>query len=81
MFPHVSANCHCAAAIDRIEESADASFPLACMPRYSVNATPIRMPIIAITTISSSSVNPRSGFARLNGPEGLDGLRVNRFNP
>src|SRR5579872_2310105 len=56
--PHVSANCHCATVIERIDASADASFPFASSPRYSLNARARRMPMIAITTISSISVKP-----------------------
>ena len=58
MLPQVSANCHCAAAIERIDDSADASFPRACMPRYSLKAIASRTAMIASTTINSISVKP-----------------------
>jgi hypothetical protein len=64
MFPHVRANCHCAAAIDRIDATAEASLPRACMPRYSLNAIASRTAMIARTTINSISVKPAWPRAR-----------------
>ena len=69
MLPHVSANCHCAAAMERSDDSADASLPRACMWRYSVNEIASTMAMIARTIINSISVKPRADARRRTGAE------------
>src|SRR3954469_11507265 len=93
ILPQVIANCHCAAAIDRTDDSAEASFPRACMLRYSANAIARTMAMMARTIINSIRVKPRSrslgsdgfsGFYCFFGFTVLEVLRVrtrNRNNP